>query len=108
MLSIKEIFYYVQAAAHVNIPDQDELQNEVNDYQERFDAAEQGIFINPMYRTHPFDKTSTQGKIYCDTLGNGLENAKARLNIFYPSSTTGTNPEKGHATSKNIMNHDPF
>ena len=108
MLSIKEIFYHVQAATHVNIPDQSKLQNEINYLQERHDAAEQGIFIHPMYRTHPFDKDSTQGKIYRDTLENELTDTKARLNIFYPSSAAEADSEQRHNTSKNVVNHDPL
>ena len=106
MLSIKEMFYHVQAAAHLNIPTQDELQNEVNHLQERFDAAEQGIFINPMYRTHPFDKNSTQGKIYCETAENDLTNAKTRLNIFYPASMPETSPKP--APTKIVMKQEPL
>lgn len=106
MLSIKEMFYHVQAAAHLNIPTQDELQNEVNHLQERHDAAEQGIFIHPMYRAHPFDKDSTQGKIYCDTLENDLENAKARLDIFYPAPAPETSPKQN--PTKTVMKQEPL
>ncbi len=106
MLSIKEIFYHVQAAAHLNIPAQDQLRNKVNDYQERFNAAEQGIFINPIYRTHPFDKNSTQGKIYCDTLESDLTNAKTRLNIFYPASAPETSPNQ--SPTKVVIKQEPL
>lgn len=106
MPSIKELFYYVQAAAHLNIPVQDELQNEAKHLQRQFDAAEQGIFLDPMYKASPFDKNSTQGKVYCETLENDLTNAKARLDIFYPESARASSPKQ--PSTKDIINHEPL
>ena len=104
MLSIKEIFYHVQAAAHINIPDQKPLQEKISELQERFDAAQNGIFISPMYKRQPFDKDSTRAKIYNKSLENSLNDAKMRLNIFYPPIAKTVTDDKQYTAENNVNN----
>lgn len=67
-----------------NVPNQDKLQDHIDDLARRLEKAHKGVFSSPFYKETPFDINSERGKIYIETLEVELLKAQETYDRHFP------------------------